>query len=214
VTATTVLSSGYATDWTGIPEEETIWIPPTYAAADWIELCALITPAGTMPNLVLRAGEFGVPIATAAAAKRALILSIAHRMPGHVSEETSSGRRRFVSWQLHLPASERERFDTFLGRALRCLQVGRDWLDGSPNELEFARGHWRAMLLATPAVRNRSSGGVTVRAGDHRQAAALVSSSTALGAQPVMTAIRREERYRIEFSDRDYAAILAQIHER
>jgi hypothetical protein len=159
--------------------EELVWSRPTHSSPDWVELGALLTPLGDAGALLREA----IPLASAAATRRFLVVGYAHRLPVRVVSSEGDGRRKVVQRHARFEGHRRRDIRLRLRTAVNRLACGADWLGDMPDATPAALALWRATLLNNGLVGAVGSP-FSLRIGAAERAAALCAAAESLQLRP------------------------------
>jgi hypothetical protein len=163
--------------------DQLVWPRPTNSIADWFELAAILTPRGQADPWKANRSVRSVPVASAPAARRLVLLSYAHQIPMRIVESGGHGRRSTVRRDAYFEGRSEHEVRRMLISAARRLEQGPSWLDGLRNPVGAATALWRASLICNGLIRSPKEA-FTIRVSTTTRAAALQTAAATLGVEP------------------------------
>lgn len=177
--------------------EALVWNSPSYGFADWVELHTILSSGADLPTAgQWSADHCALPMSTALATQRTLLLLFAHHVGAHQMLVPGGGRRAEVRHFIRLSRANHAKLMSGLAAVRDRMQRGPAWLDDAGDPTLWALAHWRALAVAGSWVRTRDSS-LVVRVADRYQAAALHASADVIGFELRRENGRRESRHRI-----------------
>lgn len=174
-----------------------VWASPTHKQADVVEMAALLTPRGGADTwLSRRSGP--MPVASAAAARRLLLLSFSLRVPLRIHEFELGLRRDATGREANIVGPESAAARKALLAAVERLAVGAGWLSGLADAELAAAALWRGTLLSNGLIRGAKTT-FALRAPNGARAATLRVAAELLGVEVQTT--RTSQGLRIQLDD-------------
>jgi hypothetical protein len=177
--------------------EALLWISPSYGFADWVELNTILSSGADLPVTGgWSSDHWAIPLSTALATQRTLLLLFAHHVVAHQMQVPGGGRRAELRNYIRLSRANHAKLMPGLAAVRDRMHRGPAWLDDSADPTRWALAHWRALAVSGSWVRTRDAS-LVVRVADRHQAAALNASADVIGFALRRENGRREDRHRI-----------------